>query len=103
MSNLYKAPNKVHYMPDGTGRDNYISWSSGGQFKQYAPRKQLSPGRFIPQHRYSSRNTNLSPLPVHYHADGSGRDAYIATTDGGLSRNMNRMVDYKTAFRESLR
>lgn len=45
----------------------------------------------------------LSPMPVHYFNNGSGRDTYIGHTDGGLSHNQSRIVDFKTAFRESLR
>jgi len=34
---VYPLPLNVNYRSNGTGRDSYIGFSSGGQFKPYAP------------------------------------------------------------------
>ena len=44
----------------------------------------------------------MRPLAVHYHSDGTGSDSYIGRTEGGLSQ-IYSSVDFKTAFKQSLR
>ena len=97
---------KAHYISDGSGRDTYVNWGSGGFFKQYSPREQFHPGSFVTVNKNKSLHLNspvLSPLPVHYHNNGSGRDSYISHTDGGLTHNRNTLVDFRQAFKDSLR
>ena len=70
----------VHHVADGTGRDTYINFSSGGQMKTFEPIKYPSLGTFYPMRAQRPRAT---PNPVmvakhiHYHPDGQGRDRYI--------------------------
>lgn len=76
------TPKTLYYKTDGTGRDLYIACDSGGHFKA--------------NEKLGSRPTSASmkvrpitPLSIgvkslHYHSDGTGRDAYIQVSDGGL-------------------
>ena len=97
---------KVHYTSDGSGRDTYVQWSAGGLFKEFSPREQPKNGHFVTMKRLrppAQPASVISPTAIHYHNDGSGRDTYVSNTDGGLTHNRNRLVDFRTAFRESLR
>lgn len=49
-----------------------------------------------------SPSPEMRPLAVRYHSNGSGRDSYIGTTNGGLC-NAYSFTDYKTSFKNSLR
>lgn len=77
-------PKVVHYLPDGTGRDHFITTCNGG----------FTPGRvsnkFYSSSFFSRRNGNNSPSPrkeatsTTYRSNGSGRDSYIISNSGGL-------------------
>ena len=70
----------MHHVSNGTGRDSYINFSSGGMFAQYEPRQQPKPRSFYPMKVYRPKtipNPVMEAKPIHYAPDGSGRDRYI--------------------------
>lgn len=91
-------PKTSYYKTDGTGRDLYIAYDSGGHFH---PDKKLGS-------RPNTAGYRIRPLTpctigsksVHYHSDGSGRDYYIKVSDGGLHSFPYRG---QTVFTNSLR
>jgi len=94
---------KVHYHANGTGRDTYINVSSGGFYKPYKPVPAPPVGSFNTRRVANpAPSPVLHPMAVHYYSDGSGRDSYVVTTEGGLAQNY-RNIDYRTAFKQSLR
>jgi hypothetical protein len=103
----------VYYRSDGTGRDTYICEHNGGlltqdrihklgQFK--APRErnftfsQTKYGKH--PHEYNRGGVNKF---VHYVSDGSGRDFYVASTEGGNSNPHRWRNQTEHYFRNSLR
>ena len=78
----------VYYRSDGTGRDTYISMDNGGFNTMYQPYKPAEIGTFGGGkgsskffHRTSSKPTYKV---VMYPQDGTGRDTYVAWSNGGF-------------------
>lgn len=71
---------KSHYGVDGSGRDSYIHFDNGGNYRGY---RLEGLGKFevgtFRQKTVSRRKsyTNVEGRPLHYIGDGSGRDAYV--------------------------
>ncbi|KAM3129538.1 hypothetical protein pb186bvf_018362 [Paramecium bursaria] len=78
------------YSSNGTGRDQYVVHSNGG----------LDKNSYLYQDGYYERQTNFrrklqatNSLPLieakfqHYPPDGTGRDFYITTNEGGLQQS----------------
>lgn len=95
-------PKVIHYLPDGSGRDYFITNGNGG----------FTPARVSCKYESSSffnkRKVNHSPSPrkdataFTYRSNGSGRDSYIIANSGGL------VCDYRghssdRIFKSSLR
>jgi hypothetical protein len=66
---------------DGTGRDTYINFDNGGNFRGYF---QQAIGKFergeFPTAGRGRINSSYVPIegrPLHYIGDGTGRDTYI--------------------------
>ena len=93
---------KVHYTCNGTGRDTYININSGGFFTPFKTKEVSAVGSFVSQKRFNSPAPVIQPLGVHYKSDGSGRDSYIISGEGGLAHNY-RFIDCNTSFKQSLR
>jgi hypothetical protein len=85
----------VYYRSDGTGRDTYIRDHNGGLLTKDKIHKltQFKPAR---ERNFSFSNTKYGKHPfeynkggsnkfVHYISDGSGRDYYVGSTEGGNS------------------
>jgi len=90
----------IQYVPDGTGRDGYINFNSGG-FSRFIP-KQVIPVCYEiikPSVRNTIRDISKTSWTFKYKSDGSGRDSYILQGSGGLQR------DYREAkgFGDTLR
>lgn len=92
-------PKVFHYLSNGTGRDSYVMDRNAGFTKQpFAP-------------RWDSRNDNyqqistkvggkvaiqmFEPKTNHYFSDGSGRDHYITSTEGGQCEGYVQNMDIK--------
>ena len=105
MSILASAGRAKIYNTDGTGRDTYVSFNSGGfaAMKQNASAQQ--PGTFgKTQMRVSAshiaRGGGLgSPgKTIHYQVNGSGRDSYIHANHGGFSQQYSNRNDRDRYF-----
>ena len=80
-SSIELTGKKSHYGIDGTGRDTYINFDNGGNFRGY---HQLGIGKFergeFPTPGRGRINSSYVPIegrPLHYTGDGTGRDTYI--------------------------
>ena len=80
-SSIQLTAKKTHYGVDGTGRDTYINFDNGGNFRGY---HQQGLGKFqrgqFPTAGRGRINSSYVPIegkPLHYIGDGSGRDTYI--------------------------
>jgi len=96
------------YWPNGAGRDTYIYNNNGGFCKMKEPRPQFHPGsiidsQFAAAQRRKDKFPHLHSRPVNYIEDGSGRDSYIITGNGGLQRHSGKGKEYREAFKDSLR
>jgi hypothetical protein len=80
-SSIELTAKKSHYGVDGTGRDGYINFDNGGNYRGY---HQLGNGKFergeFPTSGRGRINSSYVPVegrPLHYVGDGTGRDTYI--------------------------
>ena len=109
-NNFVKNHADLRYHINGGGRDTYIYNDNGGFNQMYRARDQERPGGFLP-------NVNRSPQAaqkfasvyelsksIRYKGDGTGRDSYCMTGDGGFT-NPQRTVamDPREAFKRGLR
>lgn len=103
----------VYYRSDGTGRDTYIRDHNGGllskdrihklnQLKAPHERKLTFTQNKYGKHPYEY-NTGGSNKFVHYISDGSGRDFYIGSTEGGNSHPHRWRNQTEHYFRNTLR
>lgn len=82
----YGVPYTTNYHIDGTGRDTYIASDNGGFYIRSEASKAADLGSFMctkPKlaHNYSK---SIPQKYVFYTTNGSGRDSYIASTNGGF-------------------
>jgi|JI9StandDraft_2_1071091.scaffolds.fasta_scaffold121207_2 hypothetical protein len=80
-SSIELTAKKSHYGVDGTGRDTYINFDNGGN---YRGERQLDQGKFeigkfpsLGRGRINSSYVPIRGRPLHYIGDGTGRDSYI--------------------------
>lgn len=80
-SSIELKAKKTHYGVDGTGRDTYINFDNGGNYRGY---NQQGLGKFergefdvVRGKRINSSYVPISGRPLHYVGDGTGRDCYI--------------------------
>lgn len=79
----------IIYQPNGGGRDTYIYNDNGGFAKIKEPRPQFHPGTMMDSQlaaaqRRRDKFPHIHSRPVNYNQDGTGRDTYIITGNGGL-------------------
>ena len=84
--NLYD----LKYRAQGTGRDSYIYDNNGGFTCPNLPEQKQIREKMESPHRRSSISPKLASAidtqrPLHYKGDGTGRDTYIQTTNGGFT------------------
>ena len=93
MSILASAGRAKIYNTDGTGRDTYVSFNSGGFTDMKTPAAAQQPGTFGQTMRVSAQHIARggglgSPgKTIHYQVNGTGRDSYIHANHGGFSSN----------------
>ena len=103
----------VYYRSDGSGRDTYIRNHNGGlltkdfihratQFKPPRERNLTFSHTKYGKHPYEY-NHGASNKFVHYVSDGSGRDFYVALSDGGNSKPHRWRNQTEFFFRNTLR
>eukprot|EP00352_Strombidinopsis_acuminata_P008171 CAMPEP_0176370820 /NCGR_PEP_ID=MMETSP0126-20121128/24269_1 /TAXON_ID=141414 ORGANISM="Strombidinopsis acuminatum, Strain SPMC142" /NCGR_SAMPLE_ID=MMETSP0126 /ASSEMBLY_ACC=CAM_ASM_000229 /LENGTH=97 /DNA_ID=CAMNT_0017730037 /DNA_START=194 /DNA_END=487 /DNA_ORIENTATION=- len=69
----------------------------------YDPAPADKSGAFSPIKQYVSPSPTIKARPVMYQSDGQGRDSYITTTSGGLYPNSGHRLEFRDAFKKSLR
>ena len=86
-------PKVNRYQGDGSGRDTYVTNSNGGFIADCGlPSNSPWTGAHIgggPPQFYTNRskvrpNAHKDAVAFRYFADGSGRDSYVASDNGGL-------------------
>ena len=99
MNSFYgSVPYKVsHYVPNGEGRDQYISSTNGGFFSNAYPYRFNEEARTL-KNCHSKSVPRLDGKALKYNCNGSGRDTYVGYNNGGLSS-----ADKKYSFYTSLR
>ena len=101
--------NVVYYKPDGTGRDTYIENENGGflgkdlihekRSKSMVDRQRMRFGKPV---RSKQEYFPENKFP-HYISDGSGRDFYVTSNDGGNVRVPRWRDEVGFKFRSTLR
>ena len=70
---------KTHYGVDGTGRDSYINFNNGGNYRGFIQqgKGKFDVGTFPNTRQYRQKSVLIQGRPLHYIGDGTGRDCYI--------------------------
>jgi hypothetical protein len=90
------------YISDGSGRDSYITFESGGFIKTIPKSPVFERKSTSFPRKFSPPFPKIDPRSVYYHSDGSGRDFYITFNNGGLTQAV-QFGGKKDIFKESLR
>jgi len=91
-----------YYKSDGSGRDTYISYNSGGiwnSVKQGKIDNRITQSTYIPAHESRKNLGNMNPRFAHYHGDGTGRDSYVIDHYGGIVLGHPQYRKYQYATR----
>ena len=80
---------KSQYVNNGTGRDSYIYNNNGGFNAAYSPAKGLSLGTnmYVGKSQAGQRSDiypRFGGKQINYNHDGTGRDGYISSSNGGF-------------------
>jgi len=93
----------VRYMPDGSGRDSYINFKSGG-FLREMHKTELRPHylQLVKNHTNKlsqTRDLRKTSWSFKYKSDGTGRDSYILQGSGGLQAEYREQKPYNLTLR----
>ena len=101
MYGLYRTSksNFSRYYADGAGRDGYIVFDNAGIF-QGAPLSPIGSAyktgtQFFTSIKKHNKSNSVKTPNFHYHADGYGRDRYIAINGGGLFSDSKSLLSYQ--------
>eukprot|EP00347_Sterkiella_histriomuscorum_P015687 403356075 len=83
------SPKPVYYRVNGTGRDTYIDFNSGGliadkQIAQFPSIGTFGNNNHLGGGRVFEKRPNLGNKVILYRANGSGRDSYCYSSKGGF-------------------
>jgi len=87
---------QTHYGVDGTGRDSYINFNNGGNYRGFLQqgKGKFEVGTFVHQKQHRQKSVSIQGRPLHYIGDGTGRDCYImyflfnfSSDEGGLAKS----------------
>ena len=81
-----------YYVPDGAGRDSFISANNGGFYSMpHSKLGHLDSWDSSPKPQGAQKYGNLSTLPqmIPYQSDGKGRDSYIKDNLGGTCKKFD--------------
>lgn len=101
VNRIYTGGYRKGYQHEGTGRDTYIATNNGGFTVSHKVTPQLHPGTiYYPEHdvlmKMASGKRNSSQVqavsaaktanvcPIKYTTNGTGRDTYIFSNNGGF-------------------
>ncbi|CAI2379507.1 unnamed protein product [Moneuplotes crassus] len=91
------------YQPTGMGRDDYIWRSNGGFCPSSNSCKIYEKGEFLFQkQRHVDSIPAIHSKSLMYHTNGGGRDTYIASSAGGLTKQ-NTAGEIRNTFYNGLR
>ena len=98
-------PKTSFYLHNGSGRDTYIGWNSGGLRHEAHPLKMCFSSKIRRKNDDMAfkigsphmQNTKITHAGVKYFGDGTGRDSYVITNDGGTTRLISSHM-YKKFF-----
>ena len=76
------SPKHANYFGDGSGRDTYVVTDNGGLMDREKNGMTRRPFKNTLQNR--DQSPGADPMPINYHADGTGRDTYVISNAGGL-------------------
>ena len=98
---MYGVPFTTNYQVNGTGRDSYIGIDNGGFYVRSDPSKAADSGMFggTGPKFFQTYNARAPTKYVGYKSNGSGRDTYIANSNGGLYPAQT-VAAYKKGFFE---
>ena len=93
LTNRTFDPKVNRYQGDGSGRDTYVTYSNGGFIADSGVPSsspftgfQIKGGnpKFFTNHTKARPNAHKDAVPFRYFSDGSGRDSYVSSDNGGL-------------------
>ena len=93
----------IYYNTDGGGRDTYIQVNNGGLTKGYETITNFELGAFPFKRAYKLPNTFIDSKTLRYRSDGSGRDSYITTYNGGFHLSNTKTTSIYHTFASTLR
>ena len=99
---LKNAGKTLFYHTNGTGRDSYIVNGSGGLCSTQQTNIQPKVGSMNIKKPYRSSLPVIHSRTLNYHSNGTGRDAYIGVSSGGLMSDTNA-GQFKNSFYNTLR
>ena len=71
------------YVTNGSGRDTYVGYNNGGNTASSSMVKAVKKNMFF-NHKGYVRDDSPGKKPL-YKQDGSGRDSYISSNNGGFT------------------
>ena len=97
------SPKYASYFGDGGGRDTYIAVNNGGLANADKQNMMRRPFRATLRDKERDASPKKPVMPVNYHADGSGRDTYVVSNSGGLTKDYGITHAPDVHFRATLR
>lgn len=83
----------INYLPNGEGRDQYISTINGGFYPNESGFRFKQESRTLKK-TYCKSTPRLDAKTLKYTFDGSGRDSYVGHNYGGLISNQSKFSFY---------
>lgn len=71
--------------------------------KAMSPKNKSRVTSFLFKQEYLAPAPVIHSRAVKYRSDGSGRDLYVGINDGGLHAPGSKTIEYRDAFKRSLR
>ena len=104
LTKTYSATAKTRfYDPTGRGRDDYIFRNNGGICPSRDPCKIFEKGEFVFQkQRHIDTIPTIHSKSLMYYSNGTGRDGYIYSSAGGLTK-LNTPGECRNTFYNGLR
>ena len=97
------SPKYASYFGDGGGRDSYITVNNGGLSSSDKQHMMKRPFRPTLRDKEREASPKKPVMPVNYHSDGSGRDTYVISNSGGLTKDYGITHAPDVHFRATLR
>ena len=102
-------PKHVNYFGDGSGRDLQVIYNNGTLNSVNKRGMMAHHGVHLKKYNNSNGPVKPTPSPVkepmtfYYQSDGTGRDSYVLSNNGGYRPEFNIKVSGDRFFKSSLR